>query len=288
MLVRVDRVQMAVPDRAGAAEGWARLLDAEPDREDRLAGLAARRSRYRLGDGFVELLEPDGAGPVADAVARRGAHLFAAGVTTADVDGLHARLRERGADALAEGGQLFVDASATGGHGLRLVVSADDPQPPVGLVDGFYEVTQLVDDVTKAVDVLVDVTGLDPAAFVPIESEQYGYAGTLTLFRAGHLHRIEAIHPYRAEKTMGRFHGRFGESLYMAFAETDRLAEIEQRARESGVGHTPVPGRQAREGRGPDSMFLHPPALGGMMLGLSRRTWAWRWSGSPERIEPQD
>jgi len=34
-----------------------------------------------------------------------------------------------------------------------------------------------------------------------------------------------------------------------------------------------------------DQLWLHPPALGGTMLGISRPTMAWRWSGHPERVE---
>jgi hypothetical protein len=33
-----------------------------------------------------------------------------------------------------------------------------------------------------------------------------------------------------------------------------------------------------------DQIWLHPATLGGMMLGLSRPSMAWSWSGSPERV----
>jgi hypothetical protein len=33
-----------------------------------------------------------------------------------------------------------------------------------------------------------------------------------------------------------------------------------------------------------DNLFIHPKALGGMMLGVSRATHAWTWSGHPERV----
>jgi hypothetical protein len=72
----------------------------------------------------------------------------------------------------------------------------------------------------------------------------------------------------------------------MAFAESHALGAIEARARERGVGHTPEPPPEGREG-GADTVFLHPDALGGMMLGLSRPTQAWQWSGHPERVEPR-
>jgi hypothetical protein len=83
---------------------------------------------------------------------------------------------------------------------------------------------------------------------------------------------------------MGRFFARAGAAFYMAFAESGALAAIEARARERGDGITLVPPERPA-GRAADTAFLHPPALGGMMLGLSRPTMAWQWSGHPERVE---
>jgi hypothetical protein len=283
MLTRIDRIQLAVPDQDKAAAGWVELLGAEPAGAQRIACLAARCSRYRLGRGWIELLEPDGAGPVADAVARRGGHLFAAGAAAADLDAVVAQLRNRGAEPLLEGGQAHLDPVASG-IGLRAVLSPDAALEPVGDVDFLYEVTLLVRDAPEAVGRCASLFGLDPSVFVPIESEQYGYAGSLTLFDRERLDRFEVITPNAAGNTMGRFFARAGESFYMAFAESAALAVIEERARESGGGFTRVP-PDSGEGRAADTVFLHPPALGGMMLGLSRPTMAWQWSGHPERVE---
>jgi hypothetical protein len=85
---------------------------------------------------------------------------------------------------------------------------------------------------------------------------------------------------------MGRFFARFGEAFYMAFAESHSLAAIEDRAREFGAGFTLAPPKQHRPG-GADTVFLHANALGGMMLGISRPTQAWQWSGHPGRVEPR-
>jgi hypothetical protein len=256
MLTRVDRIQLAVPDRRAAAAGWAALLGAEPAGEQRIACVAAQCSRYRLGRGWIDLLEPDGAGPVADAVARRGGHLFAAGAATDDLDALVAHLRSQGVEPALEGGQAHLDPAATGGIGLRVVLSPEAAQGRVGDVDFLYEVTLLVHDAPAAVDRCASLFGLDASAFVPIESKQYGYAGTLTLFDRERLGRFEVITPNDPGNTMGRFFARVGEAFY------DR-----------------------GDGRGADTVFLHPPALGGMMLGLSRPTMAWQWSGHPERVQ---
>lgn len=285
MLERIDRIQLAVPDRGAAAEAWRALLGAEPDGEDRVACLAARRSRLRLGDGLVEILEPDGAGPVADAVAARGGHLFAAGASTGDVDALAAHLRRQGIEPALEGGQAFVDPAAAGDLGLRLVVSPEEALDAVGDVDFLYEVTLLVADAEAAAARCAALFALDREAFVPIASKPYGYAGVLTLFDRDRLGRFEVVTPNDPAKTMGRFFARFGESFYMAFAESHSLAAIERRARERGAGATPVPAAEGRRGA-PHTLFLHPPALGGTMLGLSRPTQAWQWSGHPERVEP--
>lgn len=277
MLTRIDRIQVATPDIGATASQWGRILGAEHDSDDVVAALGARRSKYRVGDGFVEFLEADGAGPVADALTSRdGApHLFAAGAASADVDELVLRFVERGVKVAVEGGQAFLDADATGGHGLRLVVSPEDDLPSVGAIDFLYEVTNLVADADVATAHYADAFGLHPTAFVPIESKQYGYRGNLTLFNAQRLHRFEVITPYDAEKTMGRFFTKFGESLYMCFGESNQLDTVAERCRELGVGHT----------ASPDGVFVHPDALGGVMMGLSRPTYAWTWSGHPERVE---
>jgi hypothetical protein len=286
MLTRVDRVQLATPDRARAAEGWIDLLGAEHDHDDRVDALGARRSRYRLGNGWVEFVEPDGAGPVADALAHRpGGLLFAGGVATPDVDALAARLKEHGVDPPREGDQMFLDPTGTGGHGLRLVVSADDPQPSAGAIDQFYEITNLVHDSDACMRHYAALFGLDPASFSPITSDEFGYAGILTLFDPERLDRLEVITPHAPATTMGRFFAKAGEALYMCFAETGDLAGIEARALDAGAPHTRVPPSGTRPG-GADTVFLHPGALGGMMLGLSRRSKAWVWSGRPERVEP--
>jgi len=286
VLTRIDRIQLAVPDRRAATGGWQTLLQAEPVGEDRVACLAARRSRLRLGDGYVELLEPDGAGPVADAVAKRGGHLYAAGAATNEFEGLVAHLRSQGIDAAVEGEQAFVDPAAAGEVGFRVVLSRDHELERMGAVDFFYEATLLVADAKTAARRCATLFALDAGAFVPIASKAYGYAGTLTLFHRDRLGRFEVITPDDAAKTMGRFYARFGECFYMAFAESHSLAAIEARAREQGVGVTPVSPDGDQTG-GADTLFLHPPALGGMMLGLSRPTQAWQWSGHPERVEPR-
>ncbi|MBD3646920.1 MAG: hypothetical protein HUJ31_05580, partial [Pseudomonadales bacterium] len=233
----------------------------------------------------VEFLEPDGSGPVANAISRRGAHLFAAGLSTGNFDGLAAHLESAGIPATRESGQLFLNGANTGGFGLQVVISLEESLPAIGALDFFYETTLLVDDARSRVQQCADIFDLDTGPFVPIDSDNYGYDGTLTLFRENRLDRFEIITPNNPENTMGRYFKKFGEGYYMAFAESDQLVDIEQKAREAGLGHTPVRPNDRPEGQTADTVFLHPPTLGGMMLGISRPTMAWSWSGQPDKVE---
>lgn len=279
--LRVDRIQLAVHDRSAAASAWETLLDAAVLREDRVRSLACRRTVLAVGTSEVELLEADGDGPVAEA----GRGLFAAGFASSELDALRTHLEARGVAATAEGEQLFIDTDGLGDFGLRVVLtpapSEAEAQPARGLLSRLYEVTNLVADPGPPAIHLADFLDLDPTAFVPIRSDEYGYEGTLTLFDPDALDRVEIIHPYDETKTMGRFFHRRGPSLYMCYGETDRADEIRDRARRYAPEDSTGPAE------GPvDNLFLHPNALGGVMLGVSRTTYAWTWSGSPDRVEP--
>ncbi len=73
--------------------------------------------------------------------------------------------------------------------------------------------------------------------------------------------------------------------MYMAFAESSDMLAIEQKARDRGAGITVDRPEHRGSDKTADQLWLHPAALGGMMLGLSRPTTAWQWSGHPERVE---
>jgi hypothetical protein len=277
-LDRIDRIQLVVSDRAATAAAWERLVSAAPVREDRVAALGCLRTVLAAGTSEIELLEADGAGPVQEA----GPGLFAAGFEVADLPALRAKLEDRGVALAEEAGQLFVAPEALGNRGLRAVISARAERSRQGLLQRLYEATLLVPDAPAYIARFAELFDLDASAFVPIRSEQYGYDGALTLFHAGHLDRVEIITPFDLQKTMGRYFHRRGPSLYMCYAESDRTDEIRARALE----HAPKDWTGATDVEVPDNLFLHPSALGGVMLGVSRTTFAWTWSGSPERVEP--
>jgi hypothetical protein len=284
MLVTVDRIQLAVTDRRKAAAPFARLLDATVTSEDAVAPLAARRTTLAAGHAAIELLEPDGAGPVAAHLATTGPGLFAAGFAADDLDGLRHRLIARRTDFAEADGQLFLTPEATGGTGLRCVLSQrrDAPSAP-GLITHLYEVTNLVADWEAAAADYTALFDLAPERFCPIESAEYGYRGTLTMFDPrDRLDRIEVITPFDLAKTMGRFMTKRGPSLYMCFAEAPDLAVIRDRLQ----AHAPSDWTGSTHATVPDTLFIHPKALAGLMMGVSRTSVGWTWSGHPERVRP--
>jgi len=284
MLAAVDRVQLAVTDRRTAAAPFVRLLDATITAEDAVAPLAARRTTLAAGHAAIELLEPDGTGPVADHLAAAGPGLFAAGFAAHDLDALRHRLIERRTDFAEANGQLYLAPAATGGTGLRCVLSQrrDGPAAP-GLITHLYEVTNLVPDWEAATARYTDLFDLTPQRFCPIASPEYGYRGTLTMFDPrDRLDRIEVITPDDPAKTMGRFMSKRGPSLYMCFAEAPDLMLIRARLE----AHAPQDWTGSIHATVPDTLFIHPKALGGLMMGVSRTTVGWTWSGHPERVRP--
>jgi hypothetical protein len=284
MLTEIDRILLATPDAVGSAMPWRDLLGAEFVGRDRLGSLGAQRMTLRVGTTDIEFLEPDGTGIVADALARRGrAHLFAAGAASEDAAAVARHAAAQGAACQAADGRHYVEIQIEGAP-IRFVVSPHEEREPAGHVDFLYEATVLAADQAAAVDLIARTFDLDPTVFSTITSEAFGYTGVLTLFHPDRLHRFEVITPIDMAKTMGRYYGREGASYYMAFAESSQMPLIEQLAGEAGAGIT----IDRPDGREPalsaDQLWLHPATLGGMMLGVSRPTMAWRWSGKPERV----
>lgn len=282
MEARIDRIQLVTKDLEETTRAWQRLLGAETVREDVVAALGARRRVLAVGESEVELLAPGGEGAVAEFLRTAGGGLFAAGIAVADPAALRARLAERGVVATAEGDQLLLSPEALGIPGLRLVVSPLAERRRVGHVRFLYEVTHLCGDPPRAVQRFTELFGLEPRHFVPIRSPEFGYEGTLTIFHPDRLDRLEIIHPFDAGKTMGRFLGKRGPGFYMAYAECDEPGAV----RAACLEHAPGDWTGPREVAVPDNLFLHPRALGGMMLGVSRTSFAWTWSGHPDWVRP--
>jgi hypothetical protein len=72
-----------------------------------------------------------------------------------------------------------------------------------------------------------------------------------------------------------------GDSLYMCYLESDDVATIRSNLEEHGARFTPRGERPEDEREG---LWVHPASLHGLLLGVSRTTLAWEWSGRPERV----
>ena len=279
MLERVDRVQLAVRARVAAEETFHDLLGAEKLRDDGVELLAAHRSVMQGGAGQFELLEPAGEGPVQAHLERWGEGIFSAGFSVADLPDLTRRLSDRGILWREEGSQVYIDADQT--HGMRIVLSDAHPQgeaSPAGVIKWLYEVTNIVDSHEEAARFYAETFVLDSARFSPIESDQFGYVGALLLFDPkDRLDRIELSQIADPSLAMGRFAAKRGQSIYMAYVETDDVAEIARRLERRGA-------RWAGRANDPnlEGLFIHPTALHGMLLGVSRTNLAWTWSGRPD------
>jgi catechol 2,3-dioxygenase-like lactoylglutathione lyase family enzyme len=282
MLERVDRIQLAVRDRAAAARTFIELLGATPAREAPSAHLGARRSVLRLGECEVELCEPSGPGPVQEHLERWGEGLLAAGFAAPDMTELHAAFAEEGVGFVEDGGQTYLEPDAMAG--IRVVLTPSWPAPRAGA--RLYEVTNtLVSDWKAAADLYARLFGLDPARFSPIRSDRFGYVGTLTLFDPpARLDRIEVVQTVNPASPMGRWAAKRGDSLYMCYLETDDVGGLVGRLEAAGGRWTP---RSVDSPSERDGLWIHPSALHGLLLGVSRPTLAWEWSGRPELVAPR-
>lgn len=287
MLERVDRIQMAVGEAAPAAGVFQDILGAEIVREEASDHLNARRTILALGASEVELCAPRGAGIVRAHLDRWGPGLLTAGFSVASVPALRAHLISEDVDFTREGDQTYLEPGET--IGMRVVISPARPRPAgdhrvTGPVHHLYEVTNtIVSDWTAAAARYTRLFGLDPARFSPIHSDRFGYTGTLTLFDPpARLDRIQISQVTDPASPMGRWAAKRGNSLYMCYAETDDVGAIVRRLGRHHARFTPRGGDPLNER---DGLWIHPRALSGLLLGISRTTVAWERSGRPELTE---
>ncbi|RIK93907.1 MAG: hypothetical protein DCC71_23660 [Proteobacteria bacterium] len=96
----LDHLVVAVRDLAAAAASYEQLLGRAPSWRGAHPGWGTANALFRLDDTYLELLCPDGAGALGDALRARlagaGEGLIGFALGTADADACHARLRAAG------------------------------------------------------------------------------------------------------------------------------------------------------------------------------------------------
>ena len=285
MLERVDRMLLAVHDRARAVDTFVRLLGAVPRHESESLALAGHGTVLALGESELELWEPSGPGAVAVRLDKLGEGLLFAGYATRRLGELADRLVSRGVAFERADERLYLPATST--FGFPMVISPWAERTGAGPVGFFYEATNALDTDWQVVAArYADLFALDMRNFSPIASERWGYAGTLTLFDpATRLDRIELSQTFAGNAgAMRRFvERRGGDALYMCFAEARDFIGLRDRLLAGGATLTARGNDLANER---DTLHVHPKNLHGMLLGISRPGFAWTWSGQPARVPP--
>ncbi|MEO6398309.1 MAG: VOC family protein [Tepidiformaceae bacterium] len=275
MLSYVDRIQIVVPDREAAVTKWETLFGAVKVGEGGSRVLNSHRTTVQAGTSLFEFLEPAGPGPVREWAEKWGQGLYGVGFATPDIAAMQRHFDSQAVRAVDEKGALYLEAGQT--HGMPTMVVQEEKREPVGAISFLYEVTNPVADWQDTAALYTRIFGLDPVQYSPIDSELYGYKGTLTLFAPPErLDRIE-ITQTSGDHAMDRFFKKRGPSLYMCYIETEDVPALAERLRGANARFTDSEDRPPETG-----LFIHPSTLYGMLMGVSRTNYAWVWSGRPE------
>ena len=277
MLERLDGVLLAVRDADAAAKTFETIFDTKVIGSVTANAINATITDLACGVDRIGLAVPNGPGPIADHLDRWGEGIVGVAFATNDPAALKDRIASKGVGVPdGDHSTFLIDPAST--HGLMTWVVPVVERERVGIPSFIYEVTHLVNDWKSVSDFWTDIFGLDGARFSPIKSDQYGYEGMLTLFDPpDKLDRIEVVYPHDTTKAMGRFFVKRGEGPYMFFMETDDMPQLRERLRAAGARFAPE-----KEPEQPNSLFVHPSATHGVLIGVSPTNLAWVWSGRPE------
>jgi hypothetical protein len=274
MLETVDGVILAVRNAEQAIARFEELFDARYDHDGESKEAGARFVGIRVGGDMIRLAQPTADGPIRDHIDKWGEGIVGVYFSSKDVDGVIDSMRASGLEPMTDGTAAYLPPSQM--HGLHVVIVPHEERERVGLLSFVYEVTHLVKDWKSVSELMTKAFGLDGMKFSPISSKQYGYDGTLTLFDPpAKLDRIEAVTPY-GDGAMNRFFQKRGEGPYMFYVECDDPAALRKRLDEAGARYA------AGEDVATSSIFIHPSATHGVLIGVSPRNQAWAWSGRPE------
>lgn len=133
--MRIHHVGVATGDAAGLADRYRDLLGAEPVHAERFDGMEIRF--LDCGNGHLELLEPldpEGEGPIARHLDRRGPGVHHLAFETGDLEAALARARDLGVDLVDEeprpgawGHEVaFLHPDSTGGVLVEFVSEAGE------------------------------------------------------------------------------------------------------------------------------------------------------------------
>lgn len=284
MLHTVDRILVAVRSLDDAERNYRNVLAAKVVDEFDSAYLKARVRRMLLGTSEVELCMPAGDGPVQRHLDQWGEGLFCGGVSTPDLDACEQWLAAQSVRFEKADGRLYPDSADL--YGLPLAISAVHASGKArapGPIEFLYELTMVLR--SRWQDVAghyVQRLALQPARMVDITFARFGYEGSLMMFDPDRLDRIELSEAHDPAFPMGRFSAKRGDALYMCYAQTDDLAQVIARLEEHGHRWT----RRTQTPQERDGLWIHPSALNGVLMGVSRHSLAWQWSGRPDRVQP--
>ena len=190
MLKRVDRVQIAVADSSCRREGRRGSLRRRTGASRQIGAASAKRSTMQAGaasSNCSNLMARARSG-LRREMERRTLRRRILGRRPRRG---RAPPRQRAACSFERSaGQLYLDSGAT--FGMRTVISQHHERRPSARSSGSTKSPMSSRDWRAAADRYARIFGLDASKFSPIESKEFGYTGTLTLFDPpARLDRIE-------------------------------------------------------------------------------------------------
>ncbi|WP_288251483.1 hypothetical protein [uncultured Hydrogenophaga sp.] len=274
---------MAVRSLEEAEHNYTDVLAARTVQDFHSPFLNARVRRLAVGGSEVELCEPSGAGPVRAHLERFGEGLVFGGATVANLADFERQLVAQAVRFTRADQRLYLESADL--HGLPLVVSAEPVSARArapGPIEFLYELTMVLRSPWQDIAArYVSGLGLQTGHMVGISFPRFGYDGTLMLFDPDRLDRIELSEAHDPAFAMGRFSAKRGDALYMCYVQTDDLQDVIDRLGKKGARWT----RRTDTPRERDGLWIHPSALNGVLMGVSRHSLAWQWSGRPDRVQ---
>lgn len=277
----VDRILVAVRSLDDGERNYSNILAATKIEDFESKWLNSRVRRMQLGATEVELCEPLGAGVVQTHLDHWGEGLLYGGVSTPDPEAFTQYLANHHVRFTAADERLYLEPSDL--FNTPLVVSKTTRHVrTAGPIEFLYELTMVLNSPWQDVaERYADGLRLKPELNVGINNERFGYVGTLVMFDPDRLDRIELSEAHDPSHAMGRFAAKRGDAMYMCYVQTDDIADIIRRLEKHEQRYT----RRSQTPVEHDGIWIHPNALNGVLLGVSRQSHAWLWSGRPDRVQ---